>query len=66
MAYLFQDCSNQSHFLDNKLNNKTPISFTSKKASKKGLKKSSLKAIKKKATKGSSGGPIEDALAINK
>ena len=44
------------------MDNKTPASPTFKKA----LKKSSSKAIKKKATKGSSRGPIEDALAIDK
>ena len=41
-------------------------SFIFKKASKKGLKKFSLKTIKKKAAKESSRGPIEDTKAINK
>ena len=45
---------------------KTPTSSPPKKVAKKGLKKSSLKAIKKKATKESSRGPIEDAKAIDK
>jgi len=48
------------------LDTKTSTTSTPKKASKKGLKKSSLKAIIKKATKESSGGPIEDTKAIDK
>ena len=43
------------------MDNKTPASPIPKKA----LKKFSSKAIKKKAAKGSSGGPAEDALAID-
>ena len=35
-------------------------------APKKALKKSSSKAIKKKAAKGSFGGPAEDTLAMDK
>ena len=42
------------------MDTKTPASSAPKKA----LKKSSLKAIKKKAAKESSRGPIEDAIAI--
>jgi len=42
------------------------ITFIFKKVSKKGLKKFSLKAIKKKAIKESFGGPIKYTKAINK
>ena len=48
------------------MDNKTLASPAPKKAFKQGLKKSSLKAIKKKAIKGSSRGPTEDALAVDK
>ena len=48
------------------MNIKISISLVFKKASKKGLKKFSLKAIKKKAIKESFRGPIEDTEAIDK
>jgi len=48
------------------LNTKTFITSIFKKAFKKGLKKSSLKAIKKKAIKESSRGLAEDIETINK
>ena len=48
------------------MDTKTSTSPAPKKTSKKHLKKSSLKVLKKKATKKSSRGPVEDAKAIDK
>ena len=68
-AYLYKGCLNQSYFLNNRLNLKyntrTSASSTFNITSKKRLK-ASLKAKKKKTTKASSKGPVEDAKAINK
>ena len=54
-ACLFEGCLNQSYFLDNRLdphsNTKIPAASALSKASKNGSKKSSLKALKKKAAK---------------
>jgi len=47
------------------LDTKTSTSSTPKKCSKKGLEKSSLKAIKKKAVKESFRRPIEDTKAVD-
>ena len=51
--------------MDLKYNPRTPASFAFNNISKKYLKKYSLKAIKKKAIKESSKGPVEDTKAIN-
>ena len=48
------------------MDTKTSASPAPKKASKKCLKKSSLKVLKKKTAKESSGGPAEDAKAVDK